>query len=88
MDEPFLAFYFGNVKNDESNEAEVMLGGVNDNHYSGKLFKLPLRRNGTWEVDIDAINLGNETIRLGGAGVSIDIGTSLISLPSTLAAVL
>ena len=81
IDEPVFAFYIG----DEDSESEAIFGGVDESHYTGKMVKLPLRRKAYWEVDLDAITFGQETAELDNTGVILDTGTSLITLPSTLA---
>jgi len=88
LDKPVFAFYLGNVSKGESDEAELTLGGTNKSHYTGELFELPLRRKGWWEVDLEAVTFDMEVFSLDDAGVSIDTGTSLIGLPSTLAELL
>lgn len=85
LDEHIFAFYFNDVVSDNATKSELTLGGVNKDHYSGELVKLPLRRMGTWEVDLNKISLRTETILLEKAGASIDTGSSLIGLPSRLA---
>ncbi|KKK23865.1 hypothetical protein AOCH_005413 [Aspergillus ochraceoroseus] len=40
---------------------------------------------GYWEVDLDAITLGDDVAELENTGVILDTGTSLIALPSNLA---
>jgi saccharopepsin len=87
LDEPVFAFYLGNA-DDEGDESEAVFGGVNENHYSGKLIEIPLRRKAYWEVDLDAITFGDATAELDNTGVILDTGTSLIVLPSTLAELL
>jgi len=62
-----------------------MFGGINKDHYTGKMTKIPLRRKAYWEVDLDAISLGDATAELDNTGVILDTGTSLIALPTTLA---
>lgn len=86
IDEPVFAFYLGDTN--AGTESEVTFGGVDTNHYTGKLVKLPLRRKAYWEVDLDAITFGGETAELDNTGVILDTGTSLIALPSTLAELL
>ena len=82
---PFFAFYFGNSKNGKGDEAQVTLGGIDQNHYTGEMVKLPLRRKFTWEVELNAITFGEETVELDNIGAAIDTGTSLIGLPTYLA---
>jgi len=87
LDEPVFAFYFG--KADASgDDSECVFGGVDKDHYTGKITTIPLRRKAYWEVDLDAISLGQDTAELEGTGVILDTGTSLIVLPSNLAEML
>ena len=87
LDEPVFAFYLGDTSNGDG-ESEATFGGVNKDHYTGKLTKIPLRRKAYWEVDLDAITFGDATAELDDTGVILDTGTSLIALPSTLAELL
>jgi saccharopepsin len=88
LDEPVFAFYLGDTSNGDGDESEAIFGGINKDHYSGKLYKLPLRRKAYWEVEFDAIVFGDESAELDNTGVILDTGTSLIALPSTLAELL
>ena len=88
LDEPVVSFYLGSTNNGDDDESEAMFGGVNKNHYTGKMTKIPLRRKAYWEVDLDAITFGDATAELDNTGVILDTGTSLIALPSTLAELL
>jgi len=87
LDEPMFSFYLSDT-NDEGSESEAMFGGVNTDHYTGKLTKIPLRRKAYWEVDLDAITFGDDTAEMDDTGVILDTGTSLIALPSTMAELL
>lgn len=84
IDEPVFAFYLGDTA-DKENESEAIFGGINKDHYKGDLTYLPLRRKAYWEVDLDAITFDGETAEFEGTGAILDTGTSLITLPSTLA---
>ncbi|KAK4242939.1 vacuolar protease [Achaetomium macrosporum] len=84
VDEPVFAFYLA----DTNGESEVVLGGVDKDHYKGKITTIPLRRKAYWEVDFDAISYGDDTAELENTGVILDTGTSLIALPSQLAEML
>ena len=88
LDEPVFSFYLGDTSNGEDDTAEAMFGGVNKDHYTGKLTYIPLRRKAYWEVELDAITFGDATAELDNTGVILDTGTSLIALPSTLAELL
>ena len=85
LDEPVFAFYLGDAKDDDS---EVTFGGVNTDHYEGKMTNIPLRRKAYWEVDLDSISFVDAKAELDSTGVILDTGTSLIVLPSTLAELL
>lgn len=87
LDEPLFAFYLGDA-NKEGDNSEATFGGVDKDHYTGELIKIPLRRKAYWEVDLDAIAFGDSTAELDNTGVILDTGTSLIALPSTLAELL
>ncbi|KAI9878318.1 MAG: Vacuolar protease A [Pleopsidium flavum] len=88
LDEPVFAFYLSDTNNGEGDESEATFGGVNKDHYTGKMTKLPLRRKAYWEVDLDVITFGDASAELEDTGVILDTGTSLIALPSTLAELL
>jgi len=88
LDDPVFAFYLGDTANGDGDESEVTFGGINKDHYTGKLTKIPLRRKAYWEVELDAITFGDSTAELENTGVILDTGTSLIALPSTLAELL
>lgn len=87
LDEPVFAFYLGDSSADAEG-SEAIFGGVNKDHYEGKITELPLRRKAYWEVDLDSIAFGDAKAELDNTGVILDTGTSLIALPSTLAELL
>ncbi|KAL8849481.1 MAG: hypothetical protein Q9221_005563 [Calogaya cf. arnoldii] len=87
LDNPVFAFYLSDT-NKDGDESEVTFGGINTDHFTGKLTKIPLRRKAYWEVDLDGITYGDATADLEDTGVILDTGTSLIALPSTLAELL
>jgi len=87
LDEPVFAFYLSDA-NDESKESMAVFGGVDKDHYTGEVTKIPLRRKAYWEVNLDAITFGDSTAEIESTGAILDTGTSLIALPSTLAELL
>ncbi|OQE40839.1 hypothetical protein PENCOP_c005G07799 [Penicillium coprophilum] len=87
VDEPVFAFYLGDA-NKEGDNSEATFGGIDKNHYTGELIKIPLRRKAYWEVELNSIALGNNVAELEDTGVILDTGTSLIALPSTMAELL
>ncbi|TRX90619.1 hypothetical protein FHL15_008394 [Xylaria flabelliformis] len=86
IDEPVFAFYLNSESG--SDDSEVVFGGVDKDHYTGKITEIPLRRKAYWEVDLDAISFGGETAEQENTGVILDTGTSLIALPTDLAELL
>ncbi|KAK3672172.1 aspartic proteinase precursor [Recurvomyces mirabilis] len=86
LDEKVFAFYLSST--DNGDESEAIFGGINEDHYTGKMTKIPLRRKAYWEVDLDAITFGDQTAEIDATGAILDTGTSLIALPSTLAELL
>ena len=88
VDEPVFSFYLGDTKNGEEDESEAMFGGIDEDHYSGKMTMIPLRRKAYWEVGLDSITFGDASAELDNTGAILDTGTSLIALPSTLAELL
>lgn len=86
IDEPVFAFYLSGESGGD--DSEVVFGGVDKDHYTGKITEIPLRRKAYWEVDLDSITFGDETAELDNTGVILDTGTSLIALPSDLAELL
>lgn len=87
LDEPVFSFYLGNT-NSDGDDSEACFGGINKEHYTGELVKIPLRRKAYWEVQFDAVSIKGETAELPDTGVILDTGTSLNALPSTLAELL
>ncbi|KAF8449676.1 aspartic peptidase domain-containing protein [Terfezia claveryi] len=81
IDKPVFAFYLGST----DKESEVVFGGIDEDHYKGKLIKLPVRRKAYWEVNFESITFGDATAKLENMGAILDTGTSLIALPTTLA---
>lgn len=85
IDDAVFAFYLSDADSDNS---EVVFGGIDKSHYTGKITEIPLRRKAYWEVDLDSISFGSETAELESTGVILDTGTSLIALPTDLAELL
>ncbi|EZF32786.1 Vacuolar protease A [Trichophyton interdigitale] len=84
IDEPVFSFYLGDT-NKDGDQSVVTFGGSDASHFTGDMTTIPLRRKAYWEVDFDAISLGEDTAALENTGVILDTGTSLIALPTTLA---
>ncbi|KAL1873883.1 aspartic proteinase precursor [Diaporthe australafricana] len=84
IDEPVFAFYLSK----DGEGSEVVFGGSDKDHYTGKITNIPIRRKAYWEVDLDAITVDGESASYDDAGIILDTGTSLIALETDLAEML
>ncbi|KAF9898450.1 Vacuolar protease A [Lobosporangium transversale] len=82
IDEPVFGFYLGQAES--SVGGQMTLGGVDSNHFEGDIDWYKVRRKGYWEIDLNKIQLGDESVDLE-AGAVIDTGSSLIVLETALA---
>ncbi|OBA19145.1 Asp-domain-containing protein [Metschnikowia bicuspidata var. bicuspidata NRRL YB-4993] len=88
FDAPQFGFYLGDVNKDENNGGVATFGGYDESLFKGDLTWLPVRRKAYWEVTFEGIGLGDEFAELAKTGAAIDTGTSLITLPSSLAEII
>ena len=86
IDEPVFSIYL--TDNDSGKQSQAVFGGVDEDHYNGKLYYVPLRRKGYWEVELEKVRFGDEELELENTGAAIDTGTSLIALPTDMAEML
>lgn len=84
IDEPVFAFYLST----DGEGSEVVFGGSDKDHYTGKIVNIPIRRKAYWEVDLDGITIDGETASFDDSGIILDTGTSLIALETDLAEML
>jgi len=78
VDESIFSFRLGASEQDGG---EAVFGGIDDSHYKGSITYVPVRRKAYWEVELEAIQLGNDKLEMENTGAAIDTGTSLIVLP-------
>ncbi|CAH2352678.1 saccharopepsin [[Candida] railenensis] len=88
LDEPQFAFYLGDTNKDEEDGGVATFGGYDVSAFTGDIKWLPVRRKAYWEVSFEGIGLGDEYAELKSTGAAIDTGTSLITLPSSLAEII
>lgn len=81
VDEPVFAFYLSS----DGEGSEIVFGGSDTSHYTGKIVNIPIRRKAYWEVDLDSISLGDDTATFENSGIILDTGTSLIALTTDIA---
>jgi saccharopepsin len=82
IDDPVFSFRIGCSEDDGG---EAIFGGVDASAYTGKLNYVPVRRKAYWEVALDKVSFGDETMDLENTGAAIDTGTSLIVTPTDIA---
>ncbi|RKP28517.1 Asp-domain-containing protein [Metschnikowia bicuspidata] len=88
LQSPQFGFYLGDTKKNENDGGLATFGGYDQSLFSGELTWLPIRRKAYWEVSFEGIGMGDEYAQLTDTGAAIDTGTSLIVLPSSLAAIM
>ncbi|KAJ8076106.1 aspartic proteinase precursor [Marasmius tenuissimus] len=85
LDEPVVSFRLGSS---ESDGGEAIFGGVNKSAFKGDLTYIPVHRKASWEVKLEEVLFGDESVELENTGAAIDTATSLIGLPSDMAEIL
>lgn len=70
LDAPVFAFYLGS----DPEQGEAIFGGIDEKHYTGKIDYVPVRRKGYWEVELEKVKFGDETLELESTGAAIDTG--------------
>ena len=68
--------------------SEVVFGGVDEAHYTGSLANIPVRQQTYWQVILDSLTLGDDTLETDNTGAVFDIATPFIVLPTSVAEVL
>ncbi|GAA5940521.1 proteinase A [Sporobolomyces koalae] len=84
LDDPVFAFWLGS----DPEQGVATFGGVDKSHYTGDIHYIPVRRKGYWEIELEKVKFGDETLELENTGAAIDTGTSLIALPTDLAEII
>jgi hypothetical protein len=76
LDEPVFGFYLGN-----NAVGELEFGGVDSKHYTGDFTYVPLKSATYWEVELDGIKLGSDSMSTTKKAI-VDSGTSLLAGPT------
>jgi len=79
IDEPVFAFY---LSGESGSSGELTLGGTDKAHYTGELVSVPLTNESYWEVSLDGLKYGDDTVVTSSTKAIIDSGTSLLAGPS------
>lgn len=78
IDEPVFAFY---LQTDASAQGELVFGGIDKSHFTGNLVNVPLTSETYWEVSLDKMTYGSDSIVSSKQNAIIDSGTSLLAGP-------
>jgi len=84
IDRGVFAFYLEDTLADPDDIGSLIIGGIEESHYSGPLHSAPVIREAYWEVRLDQVNLGGTHLLAGQSSVILDSGTSLIVGPKRL----
>lgn len=76
LDSPVFSFRIGTS---EADGGEAIFGGVDESAYTGKIDYVPVRRKAYWEVELESVTFGGETLDLENTGAAIDTGKALSS---------
>lgn len=71
LDKPVFSFRVGSSEEDAG---EATFGGIDESAYTGKIDYVPVRRRAYWEVEIEKITFGEDTLELENTGGAIDTG--------------
>lgn len=77
VDEPVFAFY---LQSDASAQGELVFGGIDNSHFTGDLVNVPLTSETYWQVSLDKMTYGSESVASSQKAI-IDSGTSLLAGP-------
>ncbi|KAJ3062589.1 hypothetical protein HK102_008717 [Quaeritorhiza haematococci] len=84
VDQSVFSFYFSKGG---ANGSELSFGGYDESRFEGEIDWLPVVRKGYWEVSMEKVQIGDQTIVLPSSNATgiMDTGTSLIALPTAVA---
>jgi len=74
---PVFAFFLG-----DNAAGELVLGGVDEKHYTGDFFYVPLQDESYWQVALDGLKLNDKSIGSTPYAI-VDSGTSLMAGPTS-----
>jgi len=76
LTEPVFAFFLG-----DNAAGQLLLGGVDESHYTGDFFYVPLQDTSYWQVALDGLKLNDASIGSTPFAI-VDSGTSLMAGPT------
>ena len=84
-----FSFWLNSLSNGGSREGgELVLGGIDPDHYTGDIHWNQVVRKGYWEIAMDGMKSGNRDIRITSKTAAIDTGSSLIVMNENDSAIL
>jgi phytepsin len=84
VSEPVFAFWLNRDPNSKpGNGGELVLGGVDTNHYTGDIHYVPVTNQSYWEFVADSISIGSKNYCKNCKAIA-DTGTSLIAGPTSI----
>eukprot|EP00271_Cylindrocystis_brebissonii_P015814 TRINITY_DN38846_c0_g1_i1.p1 TRINITY_DN38846_c0_g1~~TRINITY_DN38846_c0_g1_i1.p1 ORF type:complete len:564 (+),score=85.28 TRINITY_DN38846_c0_g1_i1:148-1692(+) len=85
--EPVFSFWF-NRDPEEANGGEMVLGGVDPDHFKGKQYWSNITRRGYWQFGLEDVLIANRTTGFCKSGCTAiaDTGTSLLAGPTAIVA--
>jgi len=76
--EPIFSFY---LSNDDDTPGELILGGVDESKYTGKMFYVPVTHETWWQIDMNSVKRDGSSVSSTKTAI-IDTGTSLMAVPT------
>ncbi len=83
LNEPLFGVWLGDTKKDKDAGGEITFGGVDTDHFEGKLAYAPVIRKGYWEVALEKVKMGGKVLPFTTNRAIIDTGSSLFAIPKT-----
>jgi len=81
VEAPVFSFWLNREANAEHG-GEMILGGSDPNYFTGEMTYVPVEREGYWEIKMDAMQFGEDSVGCGGGCTAIvDTGSSLLVGP-------
>mmetsp|Transcript_28689 Transcript_28689/g.33878 ORF Transcript_28689/g.33878 Transcript_28689/m.33878 type:complete len:394 (-) Transcript_28689:197-1378(-) len=84
VNEPIFSFYLGDLKNfgRYGYDGELLLGGTNQQYYTGDINYVPLKSADYWRIEMDSVTMNGAVVGDATATTAIvDSGTSLLVGP-------
>jgi len=86
-EQPVFAFWLNRTESSNTSGGELTLCGVDKNHIDGEITYVPLSRDGHWQVALDSISVGSDTMD-GPIQATISTSASLMMGPADVIEIL